>query len=568
MAIARFCHGLLNYGTSAWFRYGVLVCVCWVWLADGAFAQAYNTADYVKNLYSKYLNREPTSNELTQWVWSFQKGLSLHEAQATFLSSDEYFRRYARDPNAFISGLFTDVLERAPSPHESLRWSHSLNVSGDNRTKIVRDFLKASAAHISQTTGPPPVNPAGEQEGRQEDERQEQEVDEEGDGAEHDSRLVAMASLLHGAIDEELGGTWQGQQLAIMSRNLVDATRNLEQANQEARSLYQNASDDVRAALTAVDRKMGQVHYSARTSGTYLERYKEMLGTTGEEIAVMKPLPMAKLPGVDSVGSDVYDSYVVLSRALLSDTKQAIDLIRNASARNSGSGQLLKEIEYFQSRAKSVQRSLSEGMTEEDLRHEVQRLQATSRGIVGLLQRTGQVGLIAHRWEIVLDDLERMGELVGISPGSVIDPGQPVLINLPTYHHMPYQVQRPSLEELSKEAKPRIDQAIARIDAFVIGFNRFLHLSPRVPALQSQARRLRMLLAQFREKLAQETATSELKSDIKQIDESLQTVRSLFARVVRERRLSNTPDLTGISQAIERVKEIFDQDHVAAAGQP
>ncbi|MFO7905104.1 MAG: DUF4214 domain-containing protein [Pirellulaceae bacterium] len=539
------------------------VCVCWLCLTGSAFGQAYNTADYVKNLYNKYLNREPTSNELTQWVWSFQKGLSLREAQATFLSSDEYFRRYARDSSAFISGLFTDVLGRAPSPRESLQWAHRLNVSGDNRTRIVRDFLKAAEAHISDATEPPPVNPVQEQEGGQ----QEDEPAEADDGVGQESRLVAMASLLHGAIDEELGGTWQGRRLSIMSRNLIDATRNLEQAKQEARSLYQDASNDVHAALTAVDQRMEQLYYTARASSTYLDQYKTILGTTGEETAVMKPLPMTDRPEVASVDTDLYKSYVQLSRALLSDTKQVIDLIRNSSARNTGNNELLKEIEFFQSRANSVRESPSAGMTEEDLRHEVRRLRAASRGITRLLQRTGQVGLIARRWEIVLDDLKEMGELVGISSGSAIDPGQPVLINLPTYHHMPYQVQRPSLEELSDEARPRIDQAIARIDAFVTGFNRFLHLSPRVPALQSQARRLRMLLAQFREKLAKETATSELKSHVKQIDESLQSVSSLFARTVRERRLTNTPDLTGISQAIERLKEIFDQDH-AAAGQP
>ncbi|MFW6114428.1 MAG: DUF4214 domain-containing protein [bacterium] len=547
----------------------LLVSVCWLGLTGSAVGQAYNTADYVKNLYDKYLNREPTSNELTQWVWSFQKGLSLHEAQATFLSSDEYFRRYARDSSAFISGLFMDVLDRAPSPRESLQWSHSLNVSGDNRSRIVDDFLKAAESHISHATTPPPVNPGGGQEdgGEEDEDEDEDEPPEEDDAVEQERRLLAMASLLHDAIDQELGGTRQGRQLSIMSRNLVDVTRNLEQARQDALSLYQEASNDVRAALTAVDLEMGQLDYSARASSTYLDRYKELLGTRGEDTAVMKPLPMAKLPGVGNVDTELYNNSAQLSQALLSDTKQIIDLIRNSSAGETASSQLLKEVEFFQSHANSVQQSLSAGMTEEDLRHEVLRLQAISRGITRLLRQMGQVGLVAHRWEIVMDDLRQMGELVGISSGSSIDPGQPVLINLPTYHHMPYQVQRPSFEELSNQARPRVDQAISRIDAFVTGFNRFLHLSPRVPALQSRARGLRMLLARFRETLAEEPTTSELKSQVKQIDESLQTINSLFARTVRERGLTNTPELTGISKAIERLKEIFDQEYVAA-GQP
>ena len=89
----------------------LLGCVCFV---PYAWGQSYSSADQVRNLYRKYLNREPTSNELTQWVWSFQKGLSLGDAQATFLASDAYFDRYARSASSFVAGMFTDVLGRPP----------------------------------------------------------------------------------------------------------------------------------------------------------------------------------------------------------------------------------------------------------------------------------------------------------------------------------------------------------------------------------------------------------------------------------------------------------------------
>jgi hypothetical protein len=199
-------------------------------------------------------------------------------------------------------------------------------------------------------------------------------------------------------------------------------------------------------------------------------------------------------------------------------------------------------------------------MPKEELRHRALQLRALSQGITRDMQQSSQAGLALRRWEIVLEDLRDIGELVGISPGPTIDPGQPVLINLPTYHHLPYQVQRPTPDQLSKQAIPLADQAIAHVEAFVTGFNRFLHLSPRVPALQSQARRLRVLLAEFRQQLADQTAMPQVRSRLRQIDESLHGVKSLWTRTVEQRGLENSPDLSGVSGAIEELKQMLRAD--------
>ena len=68
--------------------------------APAGSAQVYNSADFVRSLYQRYLHREPSSNELTQWVWAFQKGTTLTDAQVTFLSSEDYFVRQGRNPNS------------------------------------------------------------------------------------------------------------------------------------------------------------------------------------------------------------------------------------------------------------------------------------------------------------------------------------------------------------------------------------------------------------------------------------------------------------------------------------
>ena len=141
----------------------------------------------MRNLYRKYLNREPSSNELTQWVWSFQKGLSLAEAQVSFLSSDEYFSRRARNPHSFVAGLYAEILNRPPSANEASEWVRTLNEVKGDRAKVVREFITAAEKASSQSS----ALPAGE-------------------SSQREGQLVATALLLRSSIDEELGGTQQG----------------------------------------------------------------------------------------------------------------------------------------------------------------------------------------------------------------------------------------------------------------------------------------------------------------------------------------------------------------------
>lgn len=512
---------------------------CWVLLSSMAFAQAYNSTEYVRNIYRKYLNREPTPNELTQWVWSFQKGLTLPEAQQTFLSSDEYFSRYARSNSAFITGLFTDVLDRPPSTDESLQWLHRLNVSQSDRAKIVKEFLRAAQGHTAPSTPAPRPDPVSAE-----------------------SQLVATASLLYGAIEEELGGTRQGRELSVMARNLVNASRSLEKAKQVSSSLYDQALTDTRIAFQAMEEEIHQLHFSARGSSTYVTKYQQILNSISPPAATttanMAPLPATRKPAPDGISAEFYNQYLQLSATLLTDTTQVVQFLRGSVTQDASTSQLLRDVEFFQSQVESVQQATNIGMAKQELRHEVLRLRALSQGVTRAMQQSGRVGRVALRWEIVVGDLQDIGDLVGVTAGPVIDPGQPVLLNLPTYHQLPYRVQRPTAAQVSSQAIPITDQSIAYIDGFVTGFNRFLPLSPRVPALQAQARRLRVQLVQFRQELAGGATTLQLKAQLQQINQSLLAVNTLWVRTVQERQLTNTPTLTGITQSIQSLNQIFE----------
>ncbi len=507
---------------------------CWLWLLGSLSAQVYNSSDHVRNLYRKYLDREPTSNELTQWVWSFQKGLSLSDAQATFLSSDDYYSRRGRNPNSFVSGLYAEILNRAPSANEASQWVRSLNANRGDRAKLVREFLQAAQQESSAAT----ALPAGESSQRQ-------------------GQLVATARVLRNSIEQELGGTHQGRQLAVMSRNLVNASRSLELAPQTPPATYQQALDDVQAAFGAVAGEMAQLHFSAPTSSTYLTQFEQILATLGSTASRPTPLPPANRPPSGGIEAQLYNQLVQTSTTLLADTNQAVYLLRNSAGQNSAQTQLLRDVEFFYSQATALHQTLQEGMPKHEVRHGVLRLRALSQGVSRTMQTTSQIGWVAQRWDIVSRDLQQLGELVGVSLGPTIDPGQPVLLNAPTYYQLPYQVQRPTTAQLSSQAIPLTDQAMAHVDALVVGFNRFLPLSPRVPALQAQARTLRMSLGQFRQELAGGSSAEQLKLQLSQINQSLQALNATWTRTVQERQLTNAPDLSDIAGSIQSLSQIF-----------
>ena len=141
-----------------WGRISVLAGLLLLSSAPASTAQVYNSADFVRSLYQRYLNREPSSNELTQWVWAFQKGTTLTDAQVTFLSSEDYFVRQGRNPNTFMTGLYGEVLNRAPSQAEVTAWVNNLNTYRGNREKLVREFLKAAQQETAQRAPLPPSN--------------------------------------------------------------------------------------------------------------------------------------------------------------------------------------------------------------------------------------------------------------------------------------------------------------------------------------------------------------------------------------------------------------------------
>jgi|GEM_PF-3452504 len=97
----------------------------------------------VRIWYDQYLQRPPTSSELTAWQTSLtQGGLSLQDVQAYILGSAEFYDRYGRNNDVgFIYSLYEKTAGRQPSQAELSRALADLGQYGSNRVAFVKAFL-------------------------------------------------------------------------------------------------------------------------------------------------------------------------------------------------------------------------------------------------------------------------------------------------------------------------------------------------------------------------------------------------------------------------------------------
>ena len=519
---------------SAWFW--VTIWCCTLGLTTTGSAQNYNSAEYVRGLYYKYLGREPSTDELTQWVWAFQKGTTLADAQQTFLSSEDYFTRCGRNPNTLVAGLYTEILNRVPTQAEAASWVGNYNTFRGDRQRLAREFIKAAQLELNrrQPLQLPATTP-------------------------REGQLSVTASLLRDALEDEVGGTPQGRQLLLMSRNLVNASRSFDSLPVNAVPAREQAYRDVGAAVSALQGAMGTAVYSAPSSGAYLDRFLQIYRSQpgfpaypgGSSSA---PSYRPSVPS-DAMTDRTYNAVLQANTALSSDTQQLLYMLRNAPPGDLGSQQLLRDVEYFFSQVDALDHSVGVGSSMSDVRSRVMRMRSFAGGITQTIRQVRPTTQIVGRWNMVTQELQQLGSIVGVSMDTAIDPYQPVLLDMPTYSQFPYSVQRPRPPQVPYSMVPTVDRAVGEMNAFIVGYNQYLPYEPQVASLQAQARALRMTLLQLRQDLSSNADSRTTQKRMAQVNQQLQTLTTNWQRILAATQLTGTPDLLQVTLAIQQLNE-------------
>jgi hypothetical protein len=103
------------------------------------------------------MGREPDAAGLQTFVVNIEAGMPYEQALANFLGSDEYYVKKGNTPEAFIVGLYRDLLNRDPNSEELRIQLDQLYGSGA-RNNYTRNFLIATRSDRANRrfSAPPP----------------------------------------------------------------------------------------------------------------------------------------------------------------------------------------------------------------------------------------------------------------------------------------------------------------------------------------------------------------------------------------------------------------------------
>jgi hypothetical protein len=117
-------------------------------VADELTHSAEYYTQVVTAAYLKYLGRAPEASGLAYWVSHMQQGLTDERLEAGFIGSQEYINNHGGTGEAWVRGLYQDLLGRQPRDDEVAYWVNRLN-SGTAPADVAYGFA-ASAERETQ----------------------------------------------------------------------------------------------------------------------------------------------------------------------------------------------------------------------------------------------------------------------------------------------------------------------------------------------------------------------------------------------------------------------------------
>lgn len=101
----------------------------------------------IDSAYATHLGRLPDAGGRQYWLARMAAGVTIQQLDAGFLASPEYYALSGGTADAWVRGLYQDVLSRAASASETGYWSGWL-AAGANRGSVAMGFLM-STEHLS-----------------------------------------------------------------------------------------------------------------------------------------------------------------------------------------------------------------------------------------------------------------------------------------------------------------------------------------------------------------------------------------------------------------------------------
>ena len=121
---------------------------------DVAAALAHSAEHYayqIDNIYQQYLGRGADTAGQQYWVASMQRGTTQEQLEADFIGSSEYIANHGGQGAGWVTGMYHDLLGRAPDEAGLAHWVDSLQ-SGANPISVALGFAGSREREAMQVT--------------------------------------------------------------------------------------------------------------------------------------------------------------------------------------------------------------------------------------------------------------------------------------------------------------------------------------------------------------------------------------------------------------------------------
>jgi hypothetical protein len=106
-------------------------------------------ADRVHRAFRRYLNREPSADDVRTWSAHLRRGGDYFAMLGTLLASEEYWARSNADPRTLVIRLYADMLRRQPTEQEVQEWLRNFAAFRD-RNRFVQTFIAGAQREFTQ----------------------------------------------------------------------------------------------------------------------------------------------------------------------------------------------------------------------------------------------------------------------------------------------------------------------------------------------------------------------------------------------------------------------------------
>ena len=108
--------------------------------------------NFIRSAYGKYLARTPGATEVAAWVAQMQNGLSDERLEASFIGSAEYIANHGGPGAGWVTGMYGDLLGRAPSQAEVAGWVSALD-KGMSASQVAYGFAASAEREAIRING-------------------------------------------------------------------------------------------------------------------------------------------------------------------------------------------------------------------------------------------------------------------------------------------------------------------------------------------------------------------------------------------------------------------------------